>query len=268
VTSASRFLERTDDLARSLRRESAAEPEAVLHAVVARDAGDGWPARLAPRWLQETFGPGLQGLALELPPLPQAAGASSFARALVLFGQAYRRACAPRSMPFALAFEPWFSGAHRVGYAFGSLASDPAFHQRALGLGSRRAGAQARSLARTALFEARLVAARLILEAEGAPRDAFEDVTARLFGAALDGRLRGAWPAARDDEPARWLGLVGAPALVRELREAHDTDWFRNPRAWAHLRALGAGPAREAIEESAVGEGAGALVRAFEDALG
>ena len=123
-------------------------------------------------------------------------------------------------------------------------------------------------LARTAFLDARVGAARVVLEADGAPRDAFEDVTARLFGSALDARLRGAWPAARDDEPARWLGLLGAPALVRSLREDHDVDWFRNPRAWTHLRALGAGPAHETIEEAAIPAGGEALVRAFEDALG
>jgi hypothetical protein len=271
LASASRFLERTDDLARAVRRETIGEgpaPEAALHAAIARDAGDGWPARLTPRWLEETFRSGLQGLSLELPPLPHAAGASSFARAMTSFGQAYRRACAPRAMPFSLAFEAWFLGTYRFGYAFGALAGNPEFHQRALGLGSRRAAAQARVLGRTALFEARLGAARLILDAEETPRDAFEDVTIRLFGGALDGRLRGAWPGSRDAEPARWLGLLGAPALVRTLREAYDTDWFRNPRAWTHLRALGAGPAYEAVEEAAVTEGGEALARAFEDAVG
>ncbi len=109
--SAARFLERTDDLSRAVWRESlGAEPgvAAVLHAAVAREAGDGWPARLTPRWIEEQFGAGVRGLPLDLPALPATLGAASFARALALFGHAFRVASAQRSLPFALASEPWF----------------------------------------------------------------------------------------------------------------------------------------------------------------
>ena len=237
--SAEQLLARTDDLSRAVWAEAlrdGAGPAAVLHGAVARDAGDGWPARLSHRWLEEIFGAGVRGLSLDLPPAPRTLGAASFARAMASFGYAFRVAAAPAAMPFALAHEPWFVDAHRLGYVFGGLAADPEFHQRVLGLGSRRAGAQARVLARTALLDARLAAVRLLLRPD-AGGDAFDEAAVRLFGAPIDGRLRGAWPAAREDEPARWLGLLGAPARVRSLRDEFDVDWFRNPRAWAELRA-------------------------------
>ncbi len=270
--SAARFLERTDDLSRAVWRESlGAEPgaAAILHLAMARDAGDGWPARLTPRWLDEQFGAGLRGLALELPALPRTLGAASFARGLALFGHAVRVASAPGAMPFALASDPWFVAAHRLAFVFGALAADAEFFLRALGVGRRKADAQARVLARTELLEARLGAARILLGSdEAVSRDTFDEIAARLFGAPIDRRFHDLWPSARTDEPARWLALLQAPALRASLRDSFDSDWFRNPRAWAHLRAQGAGPAFETVEEGALEPGGGALVHSFERALG
>ncbi len=269
--SAARVLDRTEDLSRSVWKESPgreAGAAAVLHAVVAREAGDGWPAHLTPRWFEETF-PAARRLPLELPPLPVVIGAASFARALGMFGGAVRLATVQASMPFALARDPAFLAAHRLGFLFGALAADPQFYFRALGVGRRAAFAQARVLARTALFEARLSAARVLL-GDDVPtaRDAFDEIGARLFGSPLDGGLHGAWPAAREDEPARWLALLQAPALRREVRERFDTDWFLNPHAWSHLRSQGAAPAHEPVEENSLELGVDALVHAFEGALG
>jgi hypothetical protein len=269
--SARRFLERTDDLSRFVWGElfgPEARPADVLHAAVGREAGDGWPARLTPRWLEEQFGAGVRGLALTLPPLPQTLGAASFARALAMFGFAFRLALAPAGMPFALAREPAFTGAHRLAFVFGALAADTSFQLKNLGVGRRSAHAQTRVLARTAFLEARLGAARIVLGEDGAARDQFDDISARLFGAPLEGRFHGAWPVARDDEPARWVGLLQAPSLAASLRATFDTDWFRNPRAWAHLRSQGVGPAREPVEDAALDAGGDALVRSFEEALG
>lgn len=272
--SAARFLDATDDVSRSLRAEGL-HPEAgaaaMLHAAVAREAGDGWPGRLTPRWLHETFGSRTAGLTLEFPVLPAAIGAASFARALSAFGFALRVAMASRSMPFAIAHEPGFVGAHRLAFVFGALAADSDFYVRALGAGRRTAHAQARLLTCTALMEARLHAARVLLGDDEAlaPRELFEEIGTRLFGLPLDPRLRGAWPRARDDEPARWIALIEARALRESLRQRFDIDWFRNPRAWSDLRAGGAEPAHQQVDETMVcGTGVDALARAFERALG
>jgi hypothetical protein len=270
---ATRLLDATEDVAQASRKEalgSSPDAAAVIHLAVGRDAGEGWPAHLTARWIDEAVGGAASGLTVRLPALPPAIGAASFARALRLFGAALRRASSPASLPFALRAEPAFVAAHRSGHVFGSLAAEPEFQVRVLQLGRRAAGAQARALGRTALVEARLEAARTIWsdEAAFADADAFDELTVRVFGAPLDRRYRGAWPSPREDEPASFLGLVGAQAMRETLRDRFDVDWFRNPRAWAHLRASAAAPAFEPIDEAALLEGAAALGRAFEQALG
>jgi hypothetical protein len=270
--SALRLLDRTEDLSRAVWKEmlgSESDMSAILHAVVARDAGDGWPARLTPRWLQETFRAGTRGLSLELPPLPATLGAASFARALSMFGFAVRVASAQASMPFAIARDPGFVAAHRLGWVFGALAADREFYRRALGVGRRASLAQARTLALTGLLEVRLGAARILLGDDAqSPESTFDEIGYRLFESPADRRFYGVWPAAREDEPARWIALLTAPAQSRTLRERFDTDWFLNPHAWSYLRSQGAAPAYEPIEDDSVTSGGDALVRAFEDALG
>ena len=268
-----RFLDATEDLSRAVLRGldgGGAGVAAVLHACVGRDAAEGWPARLTGRWLDETFPEGARTLRLKVPLLPLALGAASFARALFAFGFQVRVSASPSSMPFALAREPAFTAAHRMGFVFGALAADPGWQLSALGIGRRSALAQARVLARTALIEARLHAARLLLgdDAAFAPRDRFEELGARLFGVPLDSRFRGAWPRARDDEPARFLALLEAETLLTSLRERFDLDWFRNPRAWSNFRACGAGPVREPVDSNALGGKVDSLARAFESSLG
>jgi hypothetical protein len=266
---AARVLDGTEDLWRAVRRE-VAEPDAaaVLHAAAARDASEGWPARLAPRWLEETF-PAARGLPLDLPELPAAIGAASYARALQAFGFAVREATARAAGPFAVTHEPGSAAAHRIGFVFGALAADREFHARALGLPRRAAERQARTLAWTALLEARTLAVRLLAGAAegGGGASLHEELAARLFGAEADPGLRGAWPSPRDDEPARFVALLQAPAARDGLRASFDVDWFRNPRAWDQLRAQGATPAWDPVEDVSLAAAVPGLARAFEESL-
>jgi hypothetical protein len=263
------LMDATEDLSRAVWNRTSGMA-ARLHEAVARDAGDGWPARLTAHWFEDAFGAGLHGLPLELPSLPAPLGAASFARALSIFGVALRLALTPSSMPFALGREPAFIGAHRLGFVFGALAVDAHWQQRTLHIGRRVALAQSRILARSALLDARLHAMRILLgdEARFAPRDRFDELGVRLFGSELDRRLCGAWPLTRDDEPARFVALVQAPAVADNLRDRFDSDWYRNPRAWVHLRATGDDPAHERIDGPALAAHVAAVVRAFEGTLG
>jgi hypothetical protein len=274
---AQRVLERTEDLSREVwkpvLREAAVPamaPALVMHAAVAREAGEGWPARLSSAWLQEQFGARLEGLQPATGPLPEAVGASSFARALYAFGFALRVAAAPKVVPFALAHEPGARWAHRMGATFASLAADPEWQTRALGIGKRTALAQSRVLARTLLLELRLQAARVLHgdAADFAPRDRFAELGTRLFGAELDARLCGAWPEAREDDGSRLLGAIEHHGFVRELHEQFDADWFRNPRAWTHLRAVSALAPRELPAADATLAAVDALARSLEGVLG
>jgi hypothetical protein len=283
VAAAEAVLARTQDLASALLREArtrgelADDPPLAGDAIaiaVARDAPEGWPARLAPRWLESTFGELSRGLRLQLAPLPAPVGASSFARACASFGAALRVAGASPSLPFALARDPQFVAKHRFACVFGALPASPAFQRRILGHGARIAANQARVLGRTALFAARWEAARYLLSPHGTlpARDRFEDVTTRLLGAPLPAALTGAFPARYDDGAARLAGLLTAPELAAQLVDRFDVDWFANPRAVPALRGIASGPAAEAppSDDAAtrIPDLAGALARAFEEALG
>jgi hypothetical protein len=265
------MLRATEDLARAARKETQEGEDAAsaFFMAAARDASEGWPARLSPEWLREAFRGEPRNASLELEALPRPVGAASFARALHQFGFAARIALAPRSHPFALRREPSFLAAHRFACLFGALPADPEFHIRVLGLGKSNARRQARILALTSLFEARTRAARLLLgdEAAFAPADLYPEITARLFGSPLEDRLRGAWPAPREDDPARFVAMIQSNALRRELRDRFDADWFHNPRAWGQLRELSA-VARETVEPATLATSVTVLVRDLEEALG
>jgi hypothetical protein len=255
---------------RAAWRAPGATAAGTMHEAVGREAGEGWPARLTYRWLQEALVPAAaQGMIGNVPALPAPLGAASFARALGAFGRGFRLERAAR-MPFALAREPASVAAHRFAFVFAALPTDPEWQSRALGVGRRVAMAQVRVLARAALLDARLHAARILLgdPAAFAAVDTFDELGLRLFGSPLDARLRGAWPAARGDEPGRFVGLLQAHGMNTALRERFDIDWFRNPRAWDHLRGLAEAPAREPTEAQAFGGQVAALARAFEETLG
>lgn len=259
----------TQSLARDVMKETRARsdaphdtsPFAALSIAVARDAPEGWPARLQLRWLLDTFPGFTTGLRLDVGPLPTALGASSFARALYGFGHALRTAGPSPSLPFALARDRNAADAHRFGAVFASLAASRDFQARALGNVARVAGDQARTVARSLLFSARIEAARFVLAHEP---DRFEEITDALFGAALPSSLAGAWPPVPDDLGARAIGLFTALPLARELVDRFDADWFRNPRAKTFLRARASAPAWDDATDLDAGA-AKALVRAFEE---
>jgi hypothetical protein len=271
------FLKATGDLACAVRRE--AERTEGEHAgtftgavaiAVARDAPDGFPARLTLRTLMDMFAtkePVAKGLRLDVP-LPEVVGAASFGRALESFGASFRRAGALSSRtPFALSHDAHFVDAYRFGFVFGALMTDPVFHRRGLGVVARVADRQARILARTALLHARTLALGAVLALDDAPpsKGDFEELTHDVYGKALPAALKGAFPASHlEDDAARIEALLSCLPLMRDLRERFDEDWFRNPHAWRSLRARASAPARvppEALD-------AATLARAFEEALG
>jgi len=276
ASSAADFLRATDDLAAEVRREAtrAERPAAgtfvgaVLEAI-ARDAPDGFSARLTLHTIMDMFGgsEGSRGLRLDVP-LPRVLGAASFARALVSFGAAFRRAgAASGKTPFALASDATFVDAHRFGFVFGALVTDPVFHRKGLGVVARVADKQARIVAKTALLHARTLALQALMSREDTRPDRalFEELTHRVYGHALPATLLGAFPRARfEDEAARAEALFSSLAMLRDLRERFDEDWFKNPRAWRSLRARASGPARIPAEPL----DAASLARAFEESLG
>jgi hypothetical protein len=271
-----RLIAGTSELRASLRRESTAAREAVTPSArlaawiadaLATDATEGWPARLTLRWLEETFPVLARGV--ETPPgLTAVAGAASFSRALYAFGRATREG-GRNALPFAVAKAPFWADPHRFAFVVGALPMKRAFHRTLLGLGARAANRQARSLARTSLFDAVWVAARWLLTDGSVPKDQWEEVTHDVFGGPIDARFAGAWPGRLWDEGPRLEALLTAEPLANLLVSRFDIDWFRNPRAGEWIRARAGGPARLPAEgEADPLEAASSLARLFEEALG
>lgn len=266
------LLDATEPLARELLAASRKKAEfpwrasSAIEVGLARDARDGWPARLTQRWLDEAF-EALAPRGVDVGRLPEPLGASSFLRAAAAWGFAWRTSCAPRSMAFGLARDPYPTPAFRFGFALASAVSEPSFQKHVLELPSRLANGQVRTL-RAAMFQsARLVAARALLASEESVSSSlFEELGTRLFGAPLPDAMRDAWPEPRITDASRLVALLGTPSFLADTVARFDEDWFRNPRAGKHLTSLACGPAFDADPPP---DGAAlAMARAFEEALG
>ena len=214
-----------------------------LREAVAAEAGEGWPAALVPRWLAQVFATtGLTaGLELEVPSLPERIGAASFARALGAFGRAFVAAAAPRDLPFALAHPAYSPRAARRGALFASLAAEPLFGVRALGLSRHRAEAQARLTAQGLVASLRLDAAMLPLRrAATGSLDAlttrFVEASRRALGVALPPAFLGVLPRPSPEAPLRLAGALLAMGDRERLLDRCDEDWFRNPNTADVLR--------------------------------
>jgi len=274
-----------DTLARAVERvaEATRIPYLELHErgsfvrlvdrATARDAGEGWPVHLGPRWLQSTFERGALLAGLRLPALrfPPVLGAASFARGLAAFGAAVAQADRPRDLPFTVARSPDDTLTSRRAALFAGLVLEPSFHRRRLGLGRDRARAQVRVLARSALAWLRfaIVAWRAweLAATPGGAREA-EEFAERWLEVDVPRGLGRVLPAARPDAAGVLVGaLLGARARER-LREGFDEDWFEHPRALEALRHEHHRPATERlVDANGLDEGAAALARWLVEAL-
>jgi hypothetical protein len=262
------ILDATEPLAREL---CAAEtvPQAI-HDAFGRDAHEGWPAHLAKRWLDDVF----RAIAARPPTLTSTwtpLGGASFVRAAEAWGRALRHAAVPRSLPFALARDPYPTEAWTFGGTLAAAVADRVFAKRKLGLTARAADAHTRALGRV-LFRTLRGRAAEVLASLGAG-DETEELTARLFGRPLTPALGSIWStggfsgASRLDAPARLAGAIRAFDLFRTLVDRFDEDWFDNPRAGVHLASIGGGPIHRPFQETEV-ELVPVLARTFEEKLG
>ena len=263
------LLDATEGIAEDLRRRarlSGASAALALHHVLARSANDGWPAHLGARWLEDAFA-ALVVRPFEAPPMPSAIGGASFLRAAFVWGHSLRTAGTAKSLPFVLARDPYPRDAYRFGAVLASAVADPLFQKKRLGISARAAAAQSRALRETLLYETRLHAMRFLLATpENVDPGTFEELSARVFGAALPRPLRHAWPEPRICELARLDAVLLAHGFARDLVERFDEDWFSNPKTGAHLAAIAAGPL---FTDHPLDEKAPEIIgRAFERALG
>lgn len=216
----------------------------VLVSGLGREAGEGWPARLSLRWFTELFAPTglLDGLLLPAIEPPKLLGATSFVRALALFGRAYAETDVSRSAPFVFIRSPHDLRVARRAALFGSLPLDPVFGVRMLGLGRARAVDQARQIARALILTLRLDALRvllrdLVLMSPRARRERFEELTNKALGVSIPVELEFVLPRLSAEDPTRFLGTLLAVRDRRELVERFDEDWFRSPHAAFQIRS-------------------------------
>ena len=236
---------------------------------VGHDAPEGWPARPLARWLDDVWQP-LVPRGVPLPPQAAPLASSSFLRAACKWGFAWKTASAPRSLPFALARDPYPTPAYRFGFALASAIAEPSFQRRFLELPSRPAAAQARVLRRTMLLHVRTHAARVILgTSEHVDAALFEEITARTFGAPMPASLRDVWPAPRVGDAAHLDALLTTRPFVDAVVARFDEDWYRNPKAGTHLTGLACAPAFEPDDPGEdAPDRASELARFFERTLG
>ena len=265
-------LEVTEPLARDWLKRVGATPALVIESTFARDATEGWPARLTARWLEDAF----KTIAPRTPrdaPLPEALGGASFLRAAAAWGYALRTGSTAKSLPFALARDPAPTDAFVYGDLLALAVASRTFARRKLDLPVRVAEAQERALARTAFVALRELAVLVRLGlSEGIVADDTDDASARVFGRPLPHALGMVWAHGgisgrrRSDAGARFLAALRAWTLRDELVQMHDEDWFDNPRAAQRLANVASGPIRQSEKPDPTL--APRIARAFEEAMG
>lgn len=253
---ATRLAATTRERVRELRLGSLA---GLFECAVGADAPGLWPARLTPQRVLDYFREGdlLRSLELEAVSLPGSFGAASLCRAFGLLGGAWLEALAPSDQPFVIAHDPYGLARHEARALFAWLPLNPRFACRHLDVSPHALPDLSRRLAQIWLIELSLSALRVrlrrhALTSERAFREAFAELGHADLGLSLPAAAAGAlFPLGVEDEQA-FVGELLASERCEALVEAHDEDWFRNPRAIEQLRAEARLPPRVDAEPERV----------------
>jgi hypothetical protein len=160
-----------------------------------------------------------------------------------------------------------------MGALLGSLPALPAFARRALGLGGDRLATHRRALGRALLVESRAAALRVLcrapaLRGRSALREAFEENMERAFRVQLRPDAAGTLFRLHADDLQRFAGLLLAAGDEARLRNRHEEDWYRNPRAVEQLRDEARLSPERTTTEAALQAGADALVTELATSVG
>jgi hypothetical protein len=90
----------------------------------------------------------------------------------------------------------------------------------------------------------------------------------RSFGVVLPKTVAGSVLRLHVDDGQRFGGLLLAASEAERMTEAHDEDWFRNPRAIEQLRAEAALPEQRRPPPETLEAGARSLAHALTRAIG
>lgn len=236
-------------LVRSL--EHAAKPSALS-----------FPARLGPPALADWFRETRLLESVNLRPFnwPRPVGGASFGLALERFGSAWHRALAPRNQPFVVAYDPRGLDQDNTGWLFAALIATPTFQRRHLGgVASKQRDVQ-RFWGFVGVHELRLRALRVLLrqalqlDHRERPKT-IEHLSERAWGQPPGRHLLGVLPQLRSDDAQRFCAVGLATLRAEALTEAHNDDWFRNPRAVDELRSQAGTPPEFTVTADTVSQG-------------
>jgi len=243
------------------------DPAQLLGTLLAESAQEGWPARLSERTTLDLLGDKawIHGLRLRPFRVPEARGASSFLLALTQAGRAISDAASAARSPFVLATDVFDLRRHTLGALLGLLPLSPTFASRRLGLGPGRVREQQRTLAQAALADLRVGAFRVLLRdlltgSARRLRSELPELSDGALGFELPPEVAGAFIRVSPRDSQRFAGALLAARRHESLVQAHDEDWFRNPRAIAELRAELGEPAPDLPDTETLAQGARAFI--------
>lgn len=248
---------------------------AFVESGLARDAAEGWPARLAPDTLADLLGhrDWLRGVELRPGPLPERLAPASFVRAFGRLGAAWQVALASGRRPFVLSADPYGLQAWTYGALWASMVARAEFARRRMGLSRHRAAEHERHLALAWLQWSRLLAVRClgrpaVLQGGEVWREISRELAFRLTREELKPGLLAGLTRLRTDDPQRLAACFLAADLQERLIEQYDEDWFRAPRAVEQLRDEAKLPVTWRADPEALTRGRRLLQRWLMDTLG
>jgi hypothetical protein len=173
--------------------------------------------------------------------MPASLGAASFGRALAILGGAWHEALAPSDQPFVIAHDPYGLRRHEAAALFSRLLLSPRFLARQLQISARALPDVQRRLGQIWLLELARSAFRVrlrqsALDGERHFREQYAELADRDLGLSLSPSVAGSLFRLGIEDEQRLCAELLATLRESELVEAHDEDWFRNPRAIEQLR--------------------------------
>jgi hypothetical protein len=254
--------------------EVAGEPSRFFDVALGADASEGWPRHISPAMLSDLFRDTslLRDVDLDPGELPAAFAPASFLRALCRIGAAWADATAPTDQPFVIAHDPYGLRRRTAGALFGGMPVNRSFAGRALGVDASRWREHRRALYGVVLVESRARALRVLLRRAALAgtrtfRESFEARVADAFRLNVPPSAAGALWMPRVDDEQRFAGLLLAAREALNLRNVHDDDWYRNPRACEQLRDEAKRPPAHEATEDALVRGAESLYEEIVDAV-
>jgi hypothetical protein len=247
----------------------------LFERAIGADAPGVWPARLTPQRVLDYFRDGdlLRSLELQAAPLPTSFGAASLCRALGVLGSAWFEALAPTDQPFVIAHDPYGLGRHEARALFAGLPRNARFARRHLDISTHATSDALRRLGQIWLIDLALAAFRVrlrrhALTSERAFREAFSELASADLGLSLPQSAAGALFALGVEDEQALAGELLAIERADALVEAHDEDWFRNPRAIEQLRAEARLPPRSSVAPERIEAASKRAIRRLTELLG